>query len=185
MWGHHPALCEPFMDETCRLDCAAQTVVVHEPHVTPTPRLPAGRRFRWPHVEDAQGRPVDLSQIPPKSLGHTDLAYLTDLQAGWYGLTNTSKKVGFGMAWDHTFFQHIWYWQAFGGNTGSPWFSATYNVGLEPWTTAPGSGLAATVERGTAYRLGPGERRTVKLLAVAYEGLERVTRIALDTGEVS
>ena len=185
MWGHHPALGEPFLDETCRLDCAAQTVIVHEPPLTPTPRLPAGRRFAWPHVEDTAGRAVDLSAFPPKSLGHTDLAYLTDLTDGWYAVTNTSKRVGFGMAWDPAVFRHIWYWQAFGGNSGHPWFADTYNVGIEPWTTIPGSGLATAVEQGAAYELEPGQSQTVRLLAVAYEGLERVGGISLATGDVA
>ena len=185
MWGHHPAVGEPFLDESCRIDCAAQTVIVHEPAITPTPRLPAGRRFSWPHGEDTGGRAVDFSAIPPRSLGATDLAYLTDLRAGWYALTNTRQKLGFGMAWDPAVFPHIWYWQAFGGNTGSPWFSATYNLALEPWTSIPGMGLATAVEHGTAARLGPGESRTTKLLAVAYEGCDQVSDIALATGAVA
>lgn len=185
MWGHHPALGEPFLDESCRLDCSAQTVLIHEPPITPTPRLPAGRQFSWPYVEDNLGHKVDLSSIPAKSLGHTDLAYLTDLTDGWYALTNTSHQVGFGMAWDPAIFQHIWYWQAFGGNMGQPWFAGTYNVGIEPWTTIPGSGLTTAVEKGTACELGPGQSQTVKLLAVAYEGLDRVQNISLGTGDVS
>ena len=89
------------------------------------------------------------------------------------------------MAWDPAVFRHIWYWQAFGGNSGHPWFADTYNVGIEPWTTIPGSGLATAVEQGAAYELAPGQSQTVRLLAVAYEGLERVGGISLATGDVA
>ena len=99
MWGHHPALGEPFLDETCRLDCAAQTVIVHEPALTPTPRLPAGgpvcvaaRRGqrgsrRGPEHFSAEIAGAHRSRLPDGSHGRVVRRHEHEPAGGiWHGL---------------------------------------------------------------------------------------------------
>jgi hypothetical protein len=94
------------------------------------------------------------------------------------------KKVGFGLRWDNDLFKYLWYWQVFGGGEGYPWFSRTYNIGLEPWTSYPTSGLAEAVKNGTHLTLNPEEEIETDLLAVVYSGLKKVEKISKN-GEVS
>jgi hypothetical protein len=53
----------------------------------------------------------------------------------------------------------VWYWQEFGGTTGYPWYGRNYNVGLEPFSSAPSLGLAEAAANGSALTLEPGEER--------------------------
>jgi len=75
-------------------------------------------------------------------------------------------------------FKQLWYWQVYRGGRDYPWWSATYNVALEPCATLPVLSHAAA--RGEALRLPAGESREFELLAVAFEGLERVSGVSAE-----
>ena len=102
-------------------------------------------------------------------------------QDGWYAITNTAKHVGFAMRYPAEVFKQLWYWQVYRGGRDYPWWSATYNIALEPCATLPI--LERAVERGEALRLGAGESREIELMAIAFEGLERVSDVSAE-GEV-
>ena len=174
MWGHHPAFGPPFLDSSCVIDlpgATVQTVGLGE-----ASRCQEGIDFTWPMVPGRVVEKVDLSQIPPADVQSHDLAFLTDLPAGWYAITNTSRRVGFGLVWPVEIFRALWFWQVFGGAFGQPWYGRTYNIALEPWTT-PHRTITQAIEQKTSVSLLPGQALTVEFKAVAYAGLKRVTNI--------
>jgi hypothetical protein len=180
MWGHHPALGEAFLDDSCVIHAPARTLAVNPGETFETQRLEPGSRHPWPIATGRDGRPVDMSKVPPPSARVADMTYLTDLTAGWYGITNGRRKVGFGMVFPPDIFSVVWYWLVARGGFGPPWWGRTYNLALEPWTSWPGTGLGAAVAGGRAHRLGPGESLRVELKALAYAGVEGIRGITPD-----
>jgi hypothetical protein len=201
MWGHHIAFGGPFLKEGAVINAPAKRFLVHsempgfEPRrfqpgsdstwpQAPTPHIPLSpsgipKRVRAP---EAGGELTDASRIPPfGKLQAQELAYLTDLQAGWYAITNPVRKVGFGTAFDPQVFRYIWYWQQMGNVAeGFPWWSRTHTAALEPWTSFPSNGLEEAIANCTALQLSPGESISTSLMAVAYTGLESVQGIEPD-----
>ncbi len=115
-----------------------------------------------------------------------DNCYLSEFDAGWIAVSNTRRRVGFGLAWNAEVFRYIWLWQAFGGGLGYPWYGRTYNMGIEPWNSFPCGGLNEALARGTAMHLDPGKSLDTWLTAVAYTDQDVVTHIQRDgtvTGE--
>jgi hypothetical protein len=157
MWGQHLAFGPPFLSEACRLEVPALTFLAHEPALGPTSRLRGGDRFAWPAgARDRHGRPLDLQLVPAPGAGVADLGYLLDLQAGWYSLYNTKLGFGVRVSWPREVFSCIWLWQELGGSSGYPWYSRGYVMGIEPFTSYPGSGLADALAHGTARRIEAG-----------------------------
>ncbi|MBI4551754.1 MAG: DUF4432 family protein [Candidatus Latescibacteria bacterium] len=177
MWGHHPAFGVPLLDEHCVVDTDAKTVVGDDQEHDPNGRIKLGATGRWPMIEDRQGNQIDISKVPPPKTCGVDVAYLTDFTEGWYALTNTRKRVGFGMRWDPALFKHVWFWQSYGRSYGYPWFGRTYNMALEPFTSYPGHGLEEVIRRGRQARIEANGVIETDLVAVAYDGVERVKRI--------
>lgn len=183
MWGHHPALGGSFLDDTCRIDAPATRVEVHSP-LGATSRLEAGAVFEsFPVVTDKMGAAYDLSKIPPHGTGTSEMVYLLGLEEGWYAVTNTSREVGFGMSWDRDIFPVVWLWEEFGGGQGYPWYGRTYNIALEPFNSWPG-GMDTALARGNCAKIAAGSEVCASLVAVAYEGMKKVSGISRD-GKVS
>lgn len=177
VWGQHPAFGAPFLDDSCVIDLAGASVEALD--LEAGSRLAAGAGLTWPHVQGKDGSAIDLSRIPTPAAQSHDLAFLTDLQEGWYAITNTARKVGFGMAWPLEVYPVLWFWQVFGGAYGSPWYGRTFNIALEPWTS-PQSTLLEAQANGTQRTLDAGAALTVEYAAVAYSGIERVARVHPD-----
>ena len=177
VWGHHPAFGPPFLDESCVIDLPGATVQTVSRATTG--RCKPGTGFTWPHVSGHDGTMIDLSLIPSPEAGSHDLAFLTDLRAGWYAITNPTRKVGFGMVWPVETFRALWYWQVFGGALEEPWYGRTYNIALEPWTT-PHPTISEAIAEGTQRVLAPGASLEVEFKAVAYSGSGRVSAIRPD-----
>jgi galactose mutarotase-like enzyme len=177
VWGQHPAFGAPFLDDSCVIDLPGATVQTLE--LEANSRLAAATGLHWPHALGRDGAEIHLAHIPgPEAKSH-DLAFLSDLQAGWYALTNTNRQVGFGMVWPLQVFPALWFWQVYGGAFGSPWYGRTYNIALEPWTS-PHATLHEAQAHGTQRTLAAGAALTVELTAVAYQGVERVAEIHPD-----
>lgn len=177
VWGHHPAFGAPFLDESCAIDLpggVVQTAATGDPV-----RYEIGSGWAWPHVPGLDGEPVDLSRVPPIEARVHEMAFLTELRGSWYAITNRSRQVGFGMVWTADVFRALWLWSVFGGAWGQPWYGRTYNLALEPWTTAHPT-LAEAIGGGTQRTLAPGEALEAEIVAVAYSGLSRVTAIGPD-----
>jgi hypothetical protein len=187
MWGQHIAFGRPFLEEGAVIDAPATRFMVHPAMEGYEPRrFQPGQHSAWPQAESPRGQAVDSSRIPAYGAEQAqEMAYLAELTAGWYAVTNQARSVGFGLNFDKDLFRYVWLWQQLGDvATGFPWWGRTHVVALEPWTSYPTGGLNEAIANGTAVPLGPGAQLDTSLCAVAYAGLARVSGVSAD-GEVT
>jgi hypothetical protein len=182
MWGHHPVVGAPFLDDTCRLFAPPSRVEVFHAEDGPDHRMGLHQVGDWPVILDRDGGPLDLTRLPPHSARTMDNCYLKEFKEGWLAVVKPGAQLGFGLAWDASVFRYAWIWQALGGGIGYPWYGRTYAMGIEPWTSYPCAGLQAAVDRGTSMRLEPEGTCEARLTAVAITGTETVSSIQLDGG---
>lgn len=180
VWGHHPAIGAPFLDESCRITLPGGSVQVLDSGAPSRCRV--GRGYAWPIVPGQNDELVDLSKFPPHETRASDLVIVTDMPGGWYALTSEKRGVGFGMVWPLDVFNSLWYWQEFHGGRQYPWYGRNYNIALEPWT-CPQMNIAEARKAGTQRELAPGESLSVRFKAIAYSGIARVNHIE-PSGEV-
>ncbi|MHB8340178.1 MAG: DUF4432 family protein [Mycobacteriales bacterium] len=167
-YGQHIVFGPPFLSGDCIVDLPGGTVHVHPDSYSDHHRLRPGARSAWPTGVGADGSPVDLRQIQAPGAGFEDLVYIEELAGGWYAITNTASGVGLAVRFPRDLYPYLWYWQGSGGGAGYPWWSRTYNVGLEPFTSATTAGLAAAIEDGSAVWLAPGASVTGELRLTPY-----------------
>jgi len=182
IWQQHVALGRPLLGPDARLDVPADRGEVHPPgDAVANGRLAGGEAFEWPHAPGRDGTTVDLREVPPPEAEIHDQAYATDLDDGWYALTNPSIDLGFAFRFPTDPFECVWYWQALGGFHESPYFNRNYNVGLEPTTAYPSDDVPdAQRENGTMKTLGPGESCSAEFVAATYRGLQSVDAVETD-----
>jgi hypothetical protein len=180
MWGHHPVVGAPFLDESCQIAAPDCKVEIFGPEDGPDHRMGLYQIDNWPFIKDRDGNLLDLRNLPPRSDRTMDNCYLYGFDQGWIAVTNANRQIGFGLAWDHQVFRYIWLWQALGGGLGYPWFGRTYNMGIEPWSSYPCSGLQESIKNGTALSLEAGSSLDAWVTTVAYTGIEKVSSITRD-----
>ncbi len=166
LWGQHPALGAPFLSDACVIDLP--DAVVECRNLSANTRFVEGD-YRWPHVPGRDGTPIDLRKVCPANADTADTIRLTNLEDGWFAVTNTECGVGFGMSWPREVYRSLWFWQVYGGAYGPPWYGRTYNIALEPFSSAEAT-LPGAIAAGTAHRLEPGAALDVEFVAVAYRG---------------
>jgi hypothetical protein len=178
MWGHHPAFGAPFLSPECVIDTGAQSIESDDGYGVPSNDLPLGQTWAWPLVSDRQGQPVDLSRIPAPGAGVSRVLWLKDFREPWYAITNPALGMGVGLRWDGSLFPYAAFWQEIAGLRDYPWYGAAYVTAIEPNASYPAHGLTAVMQKnGTHLTVGPGESRTLSMVAVFYEGSGRVARI--------
>lgn len=183
MWGHHPGFGRPFLSKEATIQLPAATVVVHDPLYHPNSQLQPGYQGAWPFAETPTGERVDVSKVRDRSASSVELVYATDLTDGWAAVVNQQDKIGFGLSFTKDVFKSVWLWQVYGGYTGSPWYGRTYNLGVEPWTSYPSSGLNAAIDNETAVFVPGGASLTAQLAAVVLRDVSVVETIT-PAGEV-
>ena len=164
VWLEHIAIGAPLLSADARLYLPPCKVINHPIDVAPTSKL-------------KNGRDIDFSRIPPKSDRSLDMAYFTDMDEGWYALTNEKLGVGFAVSFPSKVFKYLWYWRNLGGGWGYPWYGRCYNVGLEPCTSFHNGGLKQAMENGTALKFRAGETVRATIRAVAYTGVRPVRQV--------
>jgi hypothetical protein len=169
MWGQHPAFGAPFVAGACRLQIPARTFTAHDTEISPFSRITPAAKGVWPVVPGKQG-PVDLSVLPPSSERVTEFGYISDLDEGWYTLTNPSLRFGFGLAWPKVLFPYLWFWQELRGSFGFPWYGRSYVMAIEPFSSIPGCGLERAIAAGTAPVLAAGAKVEASFAAAFFEG---------------
>lgn len=181
MWGQHPVLGEPFLGPELELylpSCRISRALGGED--VPGRVIPCASG-EWPYLPGRNGLPVDLRRMLPREQAAYDMFLAAELTEGWVAACNPRLGMGFGMSWPLEMWPYLWIWQEFGGSTNAPWFGRAYALGLEPFSSIPGSnmpGLAGAVHNGTAALFAPYERRSLTYHAVVfpYEGsLQRIT----------
>ncbi|MPZ82704.1 MAG: DUF4432 family protein [Actinophytocola sp.] len=174
MWSHHPAFGSPFLGPDCVIATSARTVLADDE--APGTLLAPGSRHAWPLVSTRDGAELDLSVVPAAPAAQ--LAYLTDLDEGWFAITNARLGFGVGLRWPVEVFGHAWFWQELNSSAGYPWWREAYVCAVEPASTIPGQGVDAARRKGSGLvRLAGGERRDVTLEAVMFPAAGRVRRI--------
>ena len=176
MWGHHPALGKPFLNGNCRIDIPAKEYIAAGRDFSPGSNVRPNTKGIWPVCDGIDGNKIDFSIIPDEFAGTGDLMFLNGLEEGWFAVTDEEKELGVGMRWDTEIFPYIWYWMVARGVDDYPWYGATYNIALEPWSSIP-STFAEAQKQGTTLKLGGGEALTTHYKLIVYEGIKRVRRI--------
>lgn len=153
MWGHHPTIGEPFLDENCEIITNANTGFTTKGKDFELQRVKENQKFNWPIAEGVDSKSVDLSKIIPKNSNTADMLYITDFpKKGEYEIKNSKLNLSFGFEWDSDLFKYLWMWFVSGGSYGYPWYGRTYNIALEPWTSY-GSGLEGAIENGSNIKI--------------------------------
>ncbi len=184
VWGQHIALGGQFLSPACRLDLPDAMVYVPPGGAATGRRLAAAQSAKVSSVVDQRGKYVDLHCLPPKSARVQDYCVFEGMREGWYAVTNQDKGVGFGLLYPPKTYPYLWYWQVFGGGSGWPWYRRTYNVGLEPFSSLANGLPKSGSNKRTALVFKPGERRSVRMQAIAYESSTGVKRIGIN-GKIS
>ena len=188
IWQHHIALGPPLVGPEAHLDIPAASGLVddYSEGGYENGRLQGASTFEWPHAPGKNGETVDLRNFPPREAEVNDMAYATDLNEGWYAVTNPELDLGFGVTFPSDLYESVWYWQPLGGETNSPFFGRNYNIGLEPTTAYPGHDIPESQqENGTIDTLAPGESRSAELTARTYRGVDSVEELDAINGVVS
>ncbi|OVE83018.1 DUF4432 family protein [Natronolimnobius baerhuensis] len=182
IWQQHIALGQPLIGPGARLDVPTTMGQVAEYRPGhENARLKSGATFEWPEAPGTDGTMIDLRQFPPLDSTIHDVAYATDLEAGWFAVTNPDLDVGFCFTFPTDPFECLWYWQPFGGHAEAPYWNRNYNVGLEPTTAYPAGDVpAAQRDNGTMKTLRAGETLEASFVARTYHGVESVSAVDPD-----
>ncbi len=182
MWGHHPALGAPFLDEHCRIELPRCRIRSDMLLGSPFSRIAPDQDVEWPFIHNMDGTIIDLRKVPSEEIRCNDRVSLFDFEEGWYAVTNQQKKIGFGIAWEKEIFPFLLYWQSFAGWKGYPFYSNAYTLALEPRSSFPFP-LTRAVEHNTHKTLDPHQAISTRLVAVAYSVEDEIEGISI-TGEV-
>jgi hypothetical protein len=181
MWGHHPALGEPFLDDSCVVQVPATTVEAMAFH--PNGLWEPDIESKYPLAKNRRtGQLQDITKVLDRTSKSVDVLFLKELTDGWLAITNQRQQVGFGMAWDKELFKYVWMWQNYGGHNDYPWYGRAYTCAVEPFTSYPPQGIANAIKNGTALFMQPEQVIHTQLVAAAYQG-DGVKSIGID-GEI-
>lgn len=166
MWGHHLAYGRPFLSAEAseiRLPQGVKVIPNSEFSKGDGSRVRPnqGQPYDWPICKNYLGEDIDVSKLPAKNTPG-DVLYLTNFPEGRYEILNSDLGISFQVEWDLTVFPYVWYWQEF-GTQGYPWYGRNYNIGLEPFSSYPSSGLSEAVENGSTLKLKGKEKRSFTL----------------------
>jgi hypothetical protein len=169
MWGHHPALGDPFLSGDCVLRVPARTFLNHSVEISPHTRLHAGARAVA--GGGRKGRPAGRPLEGFRKFTRSCNGIWVHLRSGrgWYGMASRQHGFGFGLAWPRDVFPYLWFWQELRGSLGYPWYGRCRVMAVEPFSSIPGSGLISAINAGTAPVLRAGARVQANLAAIFYE----------------
>ena len=168
MWGHHPAVGTPFLDENCVVSTPAKKVEVLAFH--PNGLWKPGGDYDFPMVPNQRtGQLQDITHVLPRTTRSVDVVFFKELSDGWYKITNQKTGAGFSLAWDIKLFKYLWMWQVYGGHNDYPWYGRTYNAALEPFTSYPPAGVQNALQNGSALIMKPNEILETDLVATAFQ----------------
>ena len=173
IWGIHPAF---DVNSNSRIDIPAEDVQVED---SLDDRLGArGATYKWPYVEDKDGKKVDMRQFPSDGARAMEFHFATKIDDGWLAVTDTQKQEGMGVVFPKDIFSVIWLWLGSGGS----WRGLANFAAVEAWCGYPAK-LNEAVERGRFLTIGPGEELECDTKFVAFTGVSSVSGIKV-TGEV-
>ncbi len=154
-WAQHIAYGEPFISSDLQIDISAVRAVTHGYEMSHE-RIKRNVPFDWPMAPGLDGRKVDLTKIPDKSLRVQEDFPITELRSPSYTLYNPSLDLGVELSWNSAF-PYLWYWLNW-GILDYPYFGRAHTLALEPTTTTNTTGLQNQIRDGTAVVLKAGEK---------------------------
>lgn len=135
LWGQHPTLGAPFLNEHCVFECDAASYYSADDGC---------KTLRdWPKGPGGE----DLRKVCPPSARKTKMHYLTGVKEGRARLVSPLWKIAFQMEWDVQAFPCVWFCET-AGTLGAPWYGRGYFLAFEPFTG-----------HAHAFRDGKGLRR--------------------------
>jgi len=180
MWGHHPCLGEPFLSEDCIISFNAKELISNPVSISSNPLVKQDSTGTLTEFLGIDGRMVDLSRVLSKKAGFADLLYVKDLYENWFAVTNTKQKLGIGFLFDSSVFKYLYLWFVYGGGNDYPWYSSTYSLAVEPWSSYPGLGLIESIKYKTALEIKPQEEISTWIKVVIFEKDKPASRIDKD-----
>ncbi len=164
LWKLHPACA---ISPNHRIDFPACTILQTDEDFN---NLIGEDRFSWPSCRGKQGGTADLRQIPPPESGTTLFVYGINISDGWCAMTDTAKKVGFGLVFPKDIFTSIWLFASYGGWRGN------YVAVIEPCTAYPFN-LTEAIKTGNCAHLDRHSELECETEAVLYDGITSVSGI--------
>jgi galactose mutarotase-like enzyme len=146
MWVQHPGFGAPFIDEHCTITSPARTVLTDAEQ--PGNLLAPDTATPFPYAQAADGRTIDLSEVPGPGSGRSVFACLTDFDAAWYAIDSPTAGFGIRVDWDAAVLPHAWLWQECHASDGFPWHRRAYVVAIEPANVLPGDPSPTRPDRG-------------------------------------
>lgn len=163
MWGHHPAISSHFANDDAVLKMP-KCEVVCDLSVDEISRFDPGQRFPFPVGRARSGEAVDISKIPARGSGVSDMLYLTELAEGRAEILNHKVDLNFRLDFDVETFRHCWLYMEYGGSKGFWSWGRNNTLCLEPFSSWPAM-LHNAIEQGTELRLPARGRREAWLRA--------------------
>jgi hypothetical protein len=176
MWGQHPALGAPFLDDNCVISFPKCRVRSDKFLGSPFSRIAPDQDVEWPFIKSIDGELIDLRNVPSTDVKCNDRVFMYDFLEGWYAITNKVRGVGFAMRWEKPVFPFLLYWQSYGGWTGYPFYGTAYTMALEPRSSFPFP-LTKVIEEKTQLKLAAGVSLTTTYLAIAYQSKKEILSI--------
>lgn len=174
MWGHHPALGKPFLDENCVIDLPENAKgQMYQIDFSGNSPFEPKTEFDWPNAPDKNNNIIDISKTMSPDKKTAFNTYVKNLKEGWYGITNLKKEIGFGMKWDINVFKYMLIWSVYRGFYDFPFYGRTYNIALEIYSAIPDC-LDEVIELDRAIGLAPGEKITTSFQTIIYESKSRI-----------
>lgn len=180
MWGHHPCLGEPFLSSDCIISFNAKELISNPASISSNPLVKQNSKGTLIEFPGIDGSKVDLSKVLSKKACVADLLYAKDLYENWFAVTNLKQNLGIGFLFDSSVFKYLYLWLVYGGGNDYPWYSSTYNLAVEPWSSYPGLGLIESIKNGTALEIKPEEELSSWVKVVVFEKSKPVSRIDED-----
>ena len=164
MWGAHISFGAPLLDANSTITLPKGGRVIPHPQAISSTgrRVGSTATFDWPMGKSADNKDIDFSKLP-KAKTESEMLYIENLSQPWYQIENSEKKIGAKVSWDLELMPYLWYWQEYGSNSEYPWYGKHYNIGLEPFSSYPTSGLSEAIENGTALNFKSREKKKSKI----------------------
>lgn len=162
MWGHHPVLGYPFLDDSCEIQIDNENCKIET--LANGGVLPPYQSAPWPKMKDSDGNEQYLSKVqPPEAKQYREYG-ISGLIAGRCCVWSHRLQFGFELEWDVERFPYLWIWEPNGGNPNHPWYGRNYALGIEPWSHLAQS-LTEVIQKQTPLKLNPWETMETQLIA--------------------
>ena len=146
------------------------------------PLRPPALAPRYPHLllQDGSTERADRWSIDePRSRLFT----VAELPEGWAVIQNGARDQGLAMAWDVSWWPHMWVWHE-NRVSGGIWRQQTEVIAVEPSSVPHSLGLPVAEAEGQAHRLEPGDVAEPWIVVRPVTGIDTVGSVGSD-GRVS